>query len=90
MPYIKQDRRGALVQDSWQELSFVLCEEILGFLLRKTNMDAQKINSQLIGEVWAAIEGAKAAFDEEVALPFEHSKRLENGSIFYLLTSPKN
>jgi hypothetical protein len=83
MPYVNARDRKSLeftktsLGVTWQELSFQLCANIRDFFVGK------KLNSQTIGEAWAAIEGAKQAFDQEVAIPYEAKKRFENGEIFH-------
>jgi hypothetical protein len=79
MPYIIPERRVRLdlVPDTWQELSYQIDYLILTFLR------GRKTDSQAIGEVWAAIAGAKKAFNDEIASVYEAKKRNENGPIFH-------
>lgn len=84
MPYTPDDRREPILEGTWPkdpkmgDLSFALCVPVLSFLLGKT------LNSDLIGQVIAAFDGALEAFKEEVQRPYEEGKMNENGRIFHL------
>lgn len=87
MPYITNDRRSAIdTWDNnfrhpvtWQELSYQL-----DYCIREWfTTNGHTVSSKTIGEVWAAIEGARKAFNDEVAEVYEAKKRNENGTIFH-------
>jgi hypothetical protein len=79
MPYIcetMREPRRRIPIETQRELSYEITFAILQFL------EGKELDPQVIGEVWAAIEGAKQAFDHEVAQPFEAKIRKETGAIF--------
>ena len=80
MPYIQNNERERAYSrpKTWQDLSYQLAAYIRDWIVS----EGKTVNSGTIGEVWSAIEGAKQAFDEEVARPYERQKAKENGTIF--------
>ena len=80
MPYIKQDRRKALLKGDIPmnpgELNFLFSTTSLSYLL-KHGTTYQNIN-----DIIGALEGCKLELYARVARPYEDNKIKENGDIF--------
>lgn len=85
MPYINPERRASLVASDWPctagELNFVLTRTILGYWL-DGDIKGNKKNYQRINDIIGALECAKAEFYRRVVVPYEETKRAENGDVF--------
>ena len=81
MPYIKQSVRLALQRGTPPvtsgELAYLLSEQIRRFL-RVTDLSFEGA----ISKVYGALEATKAAFERDVATPYEMLKRKDNGGVF--------
>ena len=81
MPYIKQDRRDALIGDgdtpqNSGELNYLITELIYAYYNVHGGRYAQ------VNDVLGALEGAKFEFYRRIAAPYEDQKILENGDVF--------
>ncbi len=80
MPYIKQDRRKALITGMYPEnsgeLNWQVTDDILQYL------SVKGLSYQTINVVVGALEGAKLEFYRRVAIPYEDKKRIENGDVY--------
>jgi hypothetical protein len=88
MPYIKQERRDAIIDfdthshilstqapDTAGELNYLITEIIKTYF--KTKGGYQAIN-----DIVGALEGAKLEFYRRVAAPYEDTKIKENGDVY--------
>jgi len=85
MPYITQERRAALDDNSLYadpdpmnagELNYMFTTIALDYILR------QGKNYQHINDVIGALEGAKLEFYRRLAVPYENNKVAENGDVY--------
>lgn len=80
MPYIKEDRRKALMIN-WEpkdsgELNYMLTQEITNYLKHKG------LCYQTLNDIMGALEGAKLEFYRRVAAPYETLKMSQNGDCY--------
>lgn len=84
MPYIKQERRAALLTgyDDRNESPSVAGELNFNitFLINEYFRDHH--NYQGINDIIGALEGAKLEFYRRVAAPYEDTKIVENGDVY--------
>lgn len=81
MPYIKQERREALLTNGHDmvgagELNFLLTRLALLYI------EQHGLNYQTINDIVGALEGAKLEFYRRVAAPYEDKKIVENGDVY--------
>jgi hypothetical protein len=82
MPYLTKPKRqelakGRIPNDSG-ELSYQLTQVINDFYHSRPNGGW----NGAIAPILAALEGARLGFMQEVVIPYEASKRAENGDVF--------
>ncbi len=81
MPYIPQDDRRALTQDSPRvpktagELNFALTTVVRRYL-------GPSYNYAVLNDVLGALEGCKLEFYREVVAPYEDAKKAQNGRVY--------
>ncbi len=79
MPYIKQERRDSLCEDSEPqtagELNFVFTCFLQSYFEEHSNY-------QGINDILGALEGAKMEFYRRVVMPYEEEKIKINGDIY--------
>ncbi len=85
MPYIKQERRDALVYKYDAAASEILTPGELNFVFTAVIREYQRFHGlsyQTINDVLGALEGAKLEFYRRVAVPYEGDKMVENGDVY--------
>jgi hypothetical protein len=80
MPYIPSDDRIRLLVEGKSasnsgELSYEIYSEIVRYIENKG------LCWQVCSDVFGAIEGAKQEFQQNYAIPYEKTKKAENGDI---------
>jgi len=79
MPYIKKDRREALVNHTMQtagELNYNLT------MVCKEYLELKRLSYATINDIVGALEGAKLEFYRRIAAPYEDTKIAENGDVY--------
>jgi len=81
MPYIKQDRREQLQDDTTQaetpgELNYLFS------LISQDYVDNKGLSYSTINDIVGALEGAKLEFYRRVAVPYENQKIHDNGDVY--------
>lgn len=81
MPYIKQERRDALLKnghdmESAGELNYILTRIALKYL------EQHSLSYKTINDIVGALEGAKMEFYRRIAVPYEQSKIRTNGDVY--------
>lgn len=81
MPYIKPDRRDAIVLDrevprTTGELNYAFTDLILDYLSQ------HQLSYQTYNDVLGALEGAKLEFYRRIVAPYEDEKIKENGDVY--------
>jgi len=82
MPYINKEFRDSLrpgaedVPQNPGELNFVFTEHICNYISN------HGLSYQTINDILGALEGAKLEFYRRVAVPYEETKKLENGDVY--------
>lgn len=86
MPYIKQERRLAMLREAQAafpptmgvpgELNYEITLKILEY------MTQHGLSYQTINDVIGALEGAKLEFYRRIAVPYEDRKIAENGDVY--------
>lgn len=86
MPYITQERRDALFNDSLEDTNDAM--ESAGELnymitgLLKRYIDHKGLKYDTINDIIGALEGAKLEFYRRVAVPYENVKLTQNGDVY--------
>ena len=98
MPYITQERRNELakvtpsldkkIPSSAGDLQFVIADLINKFL-NSTESREGKLRYQHMNDVMGALSGAQQEFYRLVVVPYEDSKREENGDVYDDFTTLK-
>jgi len=81
MPYIKQERRDALLKNGHDmagagELNYILTRILIQYI------EHRGMSYQTINDIVGAVEGAKLEFYRRVVAPYEDIKIKENGDVY--------
>lgn len=87
MPYVDEHTIEELLDNPYNagenvgDLTFLLTSKLATYLDERL-MDEGELRYADLTEVLAALEGAKADFIERVLLPYEATKRFQNGDVW--------
>jgi hypothetical protein len=81
MPYIKPERRDRFFAydepgDNSGELNYLITQKLLDYLAHKG------LSYQTINDITGALEGAKLEFTRRITVPYEETKRAQNGDVY--------
>lgn len=86
MPYIKQEARLELDEGAYPttvgELNYLLTRQMIKYVSMQTSGVRGALNYQIINDVMGALESAKLEFYRRIAVPYEETKRKDNGDVY--------